>query len=251
MKFCFFFFFSICAFNSEMQAPFYYFIPPKNWDLVSSEKLSKGTVIAFIEKSHKPFKASINLGIENTDMLLERYVEIARKKIIADRSNTWTSLGTLIQPNWKGHLAQIDSKNGCGDVRSFQCIISDKNRIYVLTGVCLKEDHVKNASLFMEIFESFNIQDSALSSLKDKDLKSTFIKQRQNILNAWQALKKNNPATSPSLLFEGKEFQKKYWLSFEHHLQKTYRTLGLFWQAQAAQELKNELFSNTLTTNLL
>jgi hypothetical protein len=245
------FFFMISCYLFSSDPPFYYFIPPKKWDVVASDKLPKGTVIAFIEKCHKPFKASINLGIEKTSMQLDRYVEVAKKKILADRSNSWTSLGYITQSSWKGHLAQIDSKNGCGDVRSLQCIIADSHYIYVLTGVALKEDHAKNAPIFIEIFESFSLQDSALNSLKNNELKKSFAKQRQDIHEAFLTFSKSQPETTPSLLFDHKEFQKKHWLPFEQKLQKTHKNLGLFWQAQAAKELKKDLLSNTLNINIL
>ncbi len=242
MKLLLFLIFSFFSFAEEKTTPFYYFVPPKNWDLVAPDKLPKGTVIAFVEKSHKPFKASINLGIETTSVSLERYIEISKKKIIADRSNSWTSLGILSQPTWTGHLAQIDSKNGCGDVRSFQCIISYQDCIYVLTAVALKEDHTKNAPLFMEIFESFSLNKNALNSLKTSELKKSFSAICQIPITSWLSLKNTYPQEPLSSLFEKKEFQKQ-WLLFEKSLQKTFKSQGLFWQAQAAQELKTSLFS--------
>jgi hypothetical protein len=244
MKLLFFLIFSFFSFAEEKTTPFYYFVPPKNWDLVAPDKLPKGTVIAFVEKSHKPFKASINLGIEATSVSLERYIEISKKKILANRSNSWSSLGILTQPTWTGHLAQIDSKNGCGDVRSFQCIISYQSCIYVLTAVALKEDHTKNAPLFMEIFESFSFHKNAINSLKTSDLKKSFSEICQIPLTSWHSLRDSYPQESLASLFEKKDFQKK-WLLFEKSLQKTFKSQGIFWQAQAAQELKISILSSS------
>ena len=231
---------------SDAYSVFYYFIPPKNWDLISSDKLPSGTVIAFVEKSHKPVKASINLGIEKTTIALEDYVEKAKKKILANRSNTWTSLGTITKPSWKGYLSQIDSKNGCGDIRSLQCIISDSHQIYVLTGVGLKEDHIKNTPIFLDIFESFSIEKDSFSSIDDKQLKVAYTKDKEALVTVWQSFIKAYPKEALSEIFKNKEFQKKHWLPFEQKLQKNYKKFGLFWQAQAAHEIQLDLLSNNL-----
>lgn len=153
-------------------------------------------------------------------MSLERYIEVSKKKILADRSNSWTSLGILSQPTWTGHLAQIDSKNGCGDVRSFQCIISYQNCIYVLTAVSLKEDHTKNAPLFMEIFESFSFHKNALNSLKTSELKKSFSAICQTPTTSWLSLKNSYPKEPLSSLFEKKEFQNNGFF-----LKKAYKKL--------------------------
>lgn len=219
--------------------PFYYFIPPQKWNLVPSDKLAQGAVVAFVEKSQKPFKASINLGIESISMPLEKYVAIAKRKIEADRSNTWTSLGYIKTVTSTGHLAQIDSKKGCGDVRSYQCIFSSFGKIFVLTGVCLKEDHQVSSSLFMQAFESFAIYENGLASL-DPQQQKTLSAQRSDLHKSWLSFTKNAPSEA---LFSSKEFQKKHWRPFEKKLQSAYKSLGLFWQAQTALESKQLLLS--------
>jgi len=222
-------------------ANFYYFIPPKNWKLVDPTKLSKTIDVAFVENSKKPFKPSINLGIEKVSITLDKYVLAAKKQITANKSNQWRELGYIINKSGKAHLAQIDSKNSCGDIRSIQSIFVNEGTVFILTAVALKEDFEYCLNTFIEAFESFCIKESALSSLSEGKAQS-LEKKINDIKNAWKNLEANqSKKPSDASLFFDKTFQKKHWKPFEKYLLKSHKEMGLFWQIKTSSELKESL----------
>lgn len=220
---------------------FYYFIPPKNWKLVDPAKLSKTIDVAFVENSKKPFKPSINLGIEKVNISLDKYVLAARKQITANKSNHWKELGYIINKSGQAHLAQIDSKNSCGDIRSLQSIFVKEGTVFILTAVALKEDFEDYLNTFIEAFETFCIKDNALSSLSEA--KARALERKINdVKNGWKDLKADpsKKGSNQSLFFD-KTFQRKYWKPFEKYLLKSHKEMGLFWQIKTSTELKESL----------
>jgi hypothetical protein len=238
MKFLLLFFsFFSCLYSEN----FYYFIPPKNWKLVDPTKLSKTIDVAFVENSKKPFKPSINLGIEKANIALDKYVLAAKKQITANKSNQWRELGYIVNKSGKAHLAQIDSKNSCGDIRSIQSIFVNQGSIFILTAVALKEDFEDYLNTFIAAFESFCIKENALCSLSQAKAE-VLEKKIVAIQNAWKNLKSDqSKKLSDETLFFDKTFQKKYWKPFEKYLLKSHKEMGLFWQIRTSKELKESL----------
>ena len=238
MKFLLLFFSLFSFLYSEN---FYYFIPPKNWKLVDPTKLSKTIDVAFVENSKKPFKPSINLGIEKVNIALDKYVVAAKKQITANKSNQWRELGYIINKSGKAHLAQIDSKNSCGDIRSVQSIFVNQGTVFILTAVALKEDFEDYLNTFIEAFESFCIKENAVCSLSQAKAEA-LEKKIDAIKKAWKNLESDHSKNpSDETLFFDKTFQKKHWKPFEKYLLKSHKEMGLFWQIKTSKEVKESL----------
>lgn len=225
--------------------PFYYFIPPKNWDVVDPSKLKPMFKIAFVEHSNKTFKPSLNLGIQKIDVSLTTYLEGAKKQHLLNRNKKWSELGYVKTTAGDAHISQIDEKNTIGDIRSMQCILVKEGLAFVITAVALREDFINYHNDFLKAFESFTICPDTISSLTSEELKTTYNIKVKELLHNWSLfLATSKTKDSPEKTFEDKRFQRGFWSDFEKYLSKSFKDQGIFWQVMASKEVKHLLTEN-------
>ena len=225
-----------CLFCKE---PFYYFIPPKNWDVVDPAKLKPMFKIAFVEHSSKSFKPSLNLGIQKVDVSLTEYLEAAKKQHLLNRKKKWHELGYVKTPAGDAHISQIDEKAKFGDVRSMQCILVKEGLAYVITAVALREDFIDYHNDFLKAFESFTICSDTVSSLNSQELKNSYDVKVKELLHNWTLFLAAGKTKQPlEKSFEDKRFQRSFWSDFEKFLSKSFKDQGVFWQVMASKEVK-------------
>lgn len=228
--------------------PFYYFIPPAKWDIVDPTKLKPMIKIAFVEKSGKNFKPSLNLGIQPAKVSLSEYVAAAKKQHLALRSKKWTELGVVHTKAGLAHLSQIDEKSQVGDIRSMQCIIVQEGLAYVLTAVALKEDFPNYHNDFIQAFESFSIHTTTASSLGSLELRERYSAKVESLLKEWSLFLASFKLTeTPSKAFEDKRFRRGLWKDFEKFLSKDFKDKGLAWQVMASKEVKDLLLESAVS----
>lgn len=239
----FLFFLIFCPVIFFANEPFYSFSIPKKWDLVSTKDFAKSVKVGCIAKSKNTIKPSINLATEYTKKNFEEYIQAAKNLHIADRKNTYTSLGYLSLKHGKAYLSQIETKSKCGDIRILQCLFMKDHIVYILTGVCEKQDYLNFYDEFILAFESFEIANSPFETIKDLS-KENLLKNRLEAIKAsWQTLQEKYPSKTIDDLFLDKTFQKKTWKSFEKFLTQTFKDKGLIWQIQASAFYKKTICS--------
>lgn len=227
------------------EEPFYYFVPPKTWDVVDPSKLTSMFKIAFVERSNKTFKPSLNLGIQKTKVSLAEYVEAAKKQHLTNRNKKWSELGLVKTKAGMAHLSQIDEKTQMGDIRSMQCILLHKEHIYVMTAVALREDFLHYHNEFLEAFESFSIHPDTLHSLTQDELKTRYDTKVKELLHEWTLfLAAANHPKEPQKAFDDKRFQRGLWKDFEKFLSKNFKDQGVFWQVMATKEVRDHLLDS-------
>lgn len=224
-----------------MTDEFFYFIPPKNWALVDPKKLPSSTTIAFVCKLGAAIKPSINLGIEPTDLSLENYLKIAKKKILLDRRNSWKELCYLKTPMGEARISQIEQKHECGDLISMQYILIAQKKAFVITALCLKDDYPTFSQDFLKTFESFQLTQNALASLQEIKDQKVLLSLQTKITDDWKKYVQSSKKESKETLFNSKTFQKKFWQPLEAEISKSFKDKGLFWQSQTAHEIKVSL----------
>lgn len=222
--------------------PFYYFIPPKNWDVVDPSKLKPMFKIAFVERSKKPFKPSLNLGVQKVNVSLTDYLEAAKKQHLLNRNKKWNELGYVKTSAGDAHISQIDEKNQVGDIRSMQCILVKEGLAYVITAVALREDFTNYHNDFLKAFESFTICTDTLSSLNSEELKKNYDAKVKELLHNWTLFLAASKSPQPlEKSFEDKRFKRAFWTDFEKYLSKSFKDQGVFWQVMASKEVKHLL----------
>lgn len=221
--------------------PFYSFTIPKKWEIVSIKDFASSVKIGCVGKSKKTIKPSLNLATEKTSVTFEKYIQAVKDRHIADRKNSYTSLGFLETPYHKAHLAQIDTLTKCGNVRMLQCIFFENQTAYILTGVCEKEDFYDKQQQFISIFESFSLSKDPFETISDKTKSTQLANRVQNIQKAWKELKSSDKNTDINKLFLNKKFQKIYWKPLEKFLTKTFKDKGLVWHIQVSSYLKSQV----------
>lgn len=228
--------------------PFYYFIPPASWEIVDPTKLKPMIKIAFVEKSGKTFKPSLNLGIQAANVSLSEYVAAAKKQHLAIRSKKWSELGIVHTKAGLGHLSQIDEKTQVGEIRSMQCMIVQEGLAYVITAVARKEDFLQYHNDFIKVFESFSIHTSTASSLSSLELKERYNARVQGLLKDWALFLASFKLTeTPSKAFEDQRFRRGLWKDFEKFLSKDFKDKGLAWQVMASREVKDLLLKPSVS----
>jgi hypothetical protein len=224
--------------------PFYYFIPPERWDVVDPSKLRPMIKIAFVEHSMKPFKPSLNLGIQKTSTSLAEYLQEAKKQHLLNRNKKWNELGYVNTQAGQAHLSQIDEKMQVGDIRSMQCILVKEGYAYVITAVSLREDFSNYHNEFLKAFESFTICDDMLSSIHSEVLKATYHAKVEKLLKEWSIFLASNKPKPLEDSFTDKRFQRGFWRDFEKFLSKSFKDQGLVWQVMASKEVRKLLLEN-------
>ena len=227
------FFLLYLSFFSLLSAePFCYFVPPKGWKMIEPSQLSSTTLIAFVAPSHEPFRASINLGSEKTNVSLQDYIEAVKKRFSSKREHEWKSLGYIKTQAGNAHLSSVETKHGFGQTTSLQAILSIDNTIYVMTALSLKEDFSSYYPVFLKTFESF----SHCSDLLDSVLPSQRELLSQKIESVAEAVKKLSEQKKKTSSIP-KTFQKKQFQSFEKYLEKSFKEKGLAWKFLVCQEI--------------
>lgn len=222
--------------------PFYYFTPPKNWDVVDPSKLKPMFKIAFVEHSKKTFKPSLNLGVQKVSISIFEYLEAAKKQHSVNRKKKWSELGYVNTGAGSAHISQIDEKAEVGDIRSMQCILLHEGFAYVLTAVALREDFLDYHNDFLKAFESFTICKDSLSSITSQELKESYQVKIKELLHEWELfLTASKTKHNLQQTFEDKRFQKGLWRDFEKFLSKHFQEQGMFWQAMASKEMMHLL----------
>lgn len=235
------------AFSEE---PFYYFVPPKTWDVVDPSKLTPMFKIAFVEHSTKAFKPSLNLGIQKVNVSLSQYIEAAKKQHLTNRNKKWSELGMVKTRAGDAHISQIDEKAQFGEIRSMQCILLQSGYVYVITAVALREDFLTYHNEFLQAFESFSIYPSTRFSFTSEELKNRYESKVQELKHQWALFLANNyTSKEPKKAFEDKRFQRGPWKDFEKFLSKNFKNQGLFWQVMASKEVRNSLLESQPSIN--
>lgn len=238
----------LSSLNSE--EPFYYFIPPKTWDVVDPSKLTHMFKIAFVEHSAKTFKPSLNLGVQKVNVSAEEYIEAAKKQHLVNRNKKWSELGIVHTKAGSAHLSQIDEKANFGDVRSMQCILLKQGYVYVLTAVALRDDFLNYYHEFLNAFESFSIYQDTVHSLSSQELKNCYNMKVQKLLDQWTLfLASTKTPQEPKKAFNDRRFQKGLWKDFERFLSKNFKDEGVFWQVMAAKEVRSHLVNPQVVVN--
>lgn len=236
----------LCSISSLIsKEPFYYFIPPKSWDIVDPSNLKPMFKVAFVEHSKKTFKPSLNLGVQAVSVSLTDYLQGAKKQHLLNRQKKWCEIGYVNTSAGRAHISQIDEKAKIGDIRSMQCILVKEGYAYVITAVALREDFVNYHNDFLKAFESFTISENTLTSLNSEELKANYDAKVKELLHDWTlflAASKNKQSLEKS--FEDKRFQRGFWKDFEKFLSKSFNDQGVFWQAMACKEVRNLLLKD-------
>ncbi len=221
--------------------PFYSFVLPKKWEIVSTKDFASSIKIGCVAKSKNNLKPSLNLAIEKTKVSFEDYIKAVKDRHISKRKNTYTSLGYLDIAKNKAHLSQIDTKTKCGDMRILQCLLLKDNIAYIMTGVCEKGDFLDIYDQFINAFESFEIAQSPFETLSNLSKENQLKEQISLVKTAWQELKNKSTNHEIDQLFLDKKFQKKNWKNLEKFISKTFKEKGLIWHIQASAYIKSEI----------
>jgi len=192
------------------------FTPPTGWDVVSPDKLSGLTRVAFVgKKSGSLFQPTLNLSIEKVNVSLDEYIASVKKRQEAHPKRIWRDLGVFTTAAGPGRLTCLDMPSKWGELRLMQVILLKEETAYILTAAALKKDAPALLSVFQNAFHSLSLVPDLMSAIPDE--------KRRNMLKAWQ----KNP-------------EKVSCHELQQLLLNEFGDLGAYWQLLAAKELTNE-----------
>ena len=198
----------LCLLACQCFSNICYFVPPKNWKCADPKQLSKYVSIGFVGNSSAPFKPSINLASEKTEISLREYIKAIKDSYKNDRNATVREIGKIsTQIDGETVLIEISKKESVGDICLLQSVTKKNDDIFVLTGAVSKEELLKFKDDFFNAFESIKITDNLFSEVKEDS-------QIKNLQNKFDELK-----------------EKKLTIKdFERHLEENYSNLGSYWK---------------------
>ena len=152
-------FLSSCAFSQEYISSF---IPPKGWEAVEQDALSRQVKIAFIKKEVKEgFCPSLNLVEEQISGNLNDYLNSVKAIHEQNRTNRWRKLGKVQTASGEADLTEIDTTTPFGPVRLLQLFLLKEQCVYIITAAALKKDIPRFYADFQKSFHSLTLEPKA------------------------------------------------------------------------------------------
>lgn len=141
----------------------YIFRAPQGWRCVDEEEELPGLVAVLYIGAGKTggFTPSMNLAVEETQLTLDAYTELAQSYHGEQAQTTVRSLGTLETRTGVARVLQIDRLTQWGEVRFLQAVVVSEGKAYVLTATSLKEEYVKYQPEFFQAIQSFTVNPEA------------------------------------------------------------------------------------------
>lgn len=153
-----FFCFIFLCFNCALLAETFSIVPPKGWDCISDpEQLPQKVTVIYIGAGKTQFTPSINLASEETTLMPEEYLALAKSYHQGQGGTQCKQLGMVDTRAGKAHLLQIDRPTQWGNVRFIQAVLVRDHKAYVVTATCLQEEFSSLSSLIFKSIQSFSI----------------------------------------------------------------------------------------------
>ena len=150
-------FITVC-FTAALYANTLTIVPPKGWDCISdTEQLPQKVRMIYVGTGKGQFSPSINLACEETTMLPDEYMALAKSYHEGQSDTRCKSLGTIETRAGVANLLQIDRPTQWGNVRFIQAVVIREENAYVITATCLQEEFAALSSQLFKSIQSFII----------------------------------------------------------------------------------------------
>lgn len=212
--------------QSDPAAPFCFFHPPKDWEIIESRTMNSQVKIAFVHKTKKEgFCPSINLAIEEVEGTLTEYLNDVKAIYEQDRKNHWRKLGKVRTASGDAQLTEIDTTSNLGSVRMLQLILLKDNRAYIVTAAALKRDFCSYYRDFQEVFHSLTITQDLFEAIPQLERRSSIRHIYEKLVQAQREMQ-----SSPESSMTQEEFEDQFAIPFQKKVLQDFDDMGIFWQ---------------------
>ena len=226
------------------------FKPPANWRLAEQSALPPNVKVMVVGKGNGPFPPSLNLATDHFVGTLKEYLRIVKAKN-EKWGDDWRDLGVIRTDAGDASLSQVDTKTKWGTERLMHVIIVKNDHVYILTAAALKEEFPKYYKDFFNSFRSLKINNDIFEMLANPAKRAGLQNAIQELGFEWRDYKQRaerstilTPDTGATLrLFEGTDFQEKYWNAFKTYLSKDFGDMPSTWQIEVLAYARNQLLN--------
>lgn len=224
------------------------FQPPPNWRLAEPSALPPNVKVMVVGKGNSAFPPSLNLATDHFVGTLKEYLRIVKAKN-EKWGDDFRDLGVIRTDAGDASLSQVDTKTKWGTERLMHVILVKNDHVYILTAAALKEEFPKYYKDFFNSFRSLKINKDIYELLGNPAKIAGLKNAIQEVGFEWKNYKQRaeratilTPDTGADLrLFEGADFQQKYWNAFKTYLSKDFPDMPGTWHIEVLAYARNQL----------
>jgi len=231
------------------------FDPPANWRLADIPKEEFPNVeVMVVGKGQGAYPPSLNLTVTPFVGSLKDYLRIVKAK--NDKTgDEWKDLGVIRTDAGDASLSQADRKTKWGQERLMHVILVRNEHVYILTAAALKDEFPSYYKDFFTSFRSLKINKDVYDRLTDLRKRAALHNAIQELKFQWddyaQRAARDTRLTpdegAPLRLFEGTDFQEKYWNAFKTYLNKDFADMPSTWHIQVLAHARHILLTPNAT----
>jgi hypothetical protein len=220
-----------------LQADYYLFTPPKDWEIADPKLQLPHVKINFFGQPTAEYRPSLNLATEEIDGSLGEYIENIRQIHEADPNNRWRDLGKYPTLDGESRLIEIEKKSEIGQLRVLQLITLKDRTVYLLSAAAPKEKFFHHYKDFQEAFRSVKFTPDLFHVISNPSKQATLRQQYDTMMTA-KKREKEEPWTvfEAALLSAVKEEFSRLHITFKES--SVSASLWLKFQEAAIQSMR-------------
>ncbi|MCH9627059.1 MAG: hypothetical protein S4CHLAM2_06930 [Chlamydiales bacterium] len=143
--------FALGATNLEITAP-------KGWECINDpDQLPQKVCRLYVGTGKSQFSPSINIACEETTMLSDEYLALAKSYHEGEGDTRCRPLGKVKTQAGQADLLQIDRSTQWGNVRFLQAVVVRDHTAYVITATCLQQEFASLSPQLLKSIQSFEL----------------------------------------------------------------------------------------------